>query len=104
MVRLAIQKPKRPADCILFRAEKIVITQGIVDLNVTAGILQQLVTRHYRGDWGVCDPHDIRENELALASPLRLWSVFIMPGMTAMVWVITEADRSATTILLPEEY
>jgi len=89
----------------LFKAEKVVVTPGIVDLCVPMGTLEDLVTRHYKGEWGACDPEDIRENELALAEKnLRLWSVFIMPRTKTLVWVITEADRSATTILLPDEY
>ncbi len=60
------------------------------------------LARHAAGDWGdLCD-HDRRENELSLEHGRRLLSSYPVGG--GRLWVITEADRSATTILLPEEY
>jgi hypothetical protein len=59
--------------------------------------------RHWRGDWGEVDAHDRQENDLSLAEGYRLLSVYTLKDGTR-IWVITEADRSATTILLPEEY
>ncbi len=62
----------------------------------------QLAFRHQRGDWGsVCDD-DARANDTALASGGRLLSVYPVDG--GPVWVLTEADRSLTTVLLPEDY
>jgi hypothetical protein len=61
------------------------------------------VTRHYLGDWGELDPDDREANELALHEGSRLLSVYHDRHGTAF-WVITEADRSATTVLLPEDY
>lgn len=59
--------------------------------------------RHSRGDWGDCCPDDATENDLSLERHLRVLSVYHSEaGMK--FWVITEADRSVTTILLPEEY
>lgn len=59
--------------------------------------------RHILGNWGdICD-EDRQLNEDALIFGYRLMSVYdIEPGLK--LWIITEADRSATTILLPEEY
>ncbi|WP_448111247.1 hypothetical protein [Pseudomonas lini] len=59
--------------------------------------------RHMLGDWGdICD-EDRQLNEEALISDYRLMSVYdVEPGLK--LWIITEADRSVTTILLPEEY
>ena len=59
--------------------------------------------RHLRGDWGDVDEHDRGENELSLAHGLRLLSAYTLQNGTRL-WIITEADRSATTFLLPEEY
>ncbi len=59
--------------------------------------------RHNVGDWGDLDEHDIKENEYSLGRGLRLWSAYIL-STGVKVWVITEADRSATTVLLPSEY
>ncbi|MBX3412406.1 MAG: type I restriction endonuclease subunit M [Pirellulales bacterium] len=59
--------------------------------------------RHADGDWGDCCPEDWHSNNSALADGLRLFSVYHTFGGTKF-WIITEADRSVTTILLPEEY
>ena len=59
--------------------------------------------RHAKCDWGDVDGHDIKQNEIALRDGGRLLSAYsTRKGET--VWVITEADRSATTLLLPSEY
>ena len=60
------------------------------------------LARHARGDWGDVDPEDWAENELSLAEGFRLLSVY--HSADVKFWIITEADRSATTILLPSEY
>ncbi len=60
------------------------------------------VARHASGDWGNLCGFDRRQNEIALRDGHRVFSSYDVP--TGRVWVITEADRSVTTILLPEEY
>lgn len=62
-----------------------------------------LLERHCHGDWGELDADDIARNELALVTRRRLLSSYVIPG-GGKIWIITEADRSVTTILLPEEY
>jgi hypothetical protein len=72
----------------------------------------QLIARHVSGDWGEVCPEDAQSNEEALQDGLRIFSVYVLPPplsksealSPAKVWIITEADRSVTTILLPEEY
>jgi hypothetical protein len=61
-----------------------------------------LVQRHASGDWGDLDTHDRLENEIAVREGFRILSAYELEGIR--FWVITEADRSTTTILLPEEY
>ncbi len=61
-----------------------------------------LLSRHQRGDWGNLDQDDKEANDSALKTEARIFSAYIFD--TVKLWVITEADRSATTILLPEEY
>lgn len=63
----------------------------------------RLLARHIHGDWGELPAEDLAANELALLSGRRLLSSYAIPGGTK-VWLITEADRSVTTILLPEDY
>lgn len=63
----------------------------------------EFLARHQSGDWGeVCD-EDRAENELSVEKGFRILSAY-RTSSEVRIWVITEADRSATTILLPEEY
>jgi len=61
------------------------------------------LNRHLSGDWGDVEEHDRRENELSLQRGWRILSWYQLSSGTR-VWLITEADRSVTTFLLPEEY
>jgi len=58
--------------------------------------------RHASGDWGDLCQEDIKENELSLKEDFRLLSAY--KNGEEKIWIITEADRSATTVLFPEEY
>ncbi len=60
------------------------------------------LARHASGDWGEVPPEDARENERSLRHGWRVLSSY--PVGQDRLWVITEADRSVTTILLPDEY
>jgi hypothetical protein len=64
--------------------------------------LISLVHRHLRGDWGDLCEDDKRANEQALIDGSRLLSSYEFPE--GKVWVITEADRSSTCVLLPSDY
>jgi hypothetical protein len=59
--------------------------------------------RHSKGDWGDIGEEDKNENELSLRKGFRLLSSYTAEGLPK-IWIITEADRSVTTILFPEEY
>jgi len=59
--------------------------------------------RHAKGDWGELSKEDWKENEFSLNKNLRLFSSYDI-GLLEKIWIITEADRSSTTILFPEEY
>ena len=61
------------------------------------------ITRHTRGDWGEVGKEDAQENELSVSQGFRILSVYTL-HTKVRIWVITEADRSVTTILLPDEY
>ncbi len=63
----------------------------------------EYLDRHLAGDWGDLDAHDWRENERALRTGARLFSAYAVSPLNTL-WVITEADRSSTTLLLPEDY
>ena len=62
-----------------------------------------LLYRHVTGDWGDLCEEDKQENEFSVKNASRILSAYTL-RTGVKVWVITEADRSATTILLPEEY
>lgn len=64
---------------------------------------EEFLKRHVVGDWGEVDDEDRAENEFALSRQLRIMSVYTLKSAVKL-WIITEADRSATTLLLPEDY
>jgi hypothetical protein len=61
------------------------------------------LSRHARGDWGESDAEDLKANDHALKLGGRLFSTYYSIQKIKF-WIITEADRSATTVLLPEDY
>jgi hypothetical protein len=88
----------------LFPSGQIVATPGALRLLEQAKRCPvEFLSRHFRGDWGDLCPDDRTENELSLKRGFRLMSSYAIAG-SKKIWVITEADRSATTLLLPEEY
>lgn len=86
----------------LFPLGQIVITPNARD-TLRETDVQIALRRHARGDWGDLGDEDVQENELSLAQGWRLFSVYHATDSTKF-WIITEADRSSTCILLPEEY
>jgi hypothetical protein len=89
---------------VKFSPGSVVATPGVLEAFRASGDdpLAYLV-RHIAGDWGEVDAEDWRANEQSLLRDFRLLSVYTMSNGTKF-WVITEADRSATTFLLPDEY
>jgi hypothetical protein len=82
---------------------RVVATPGALKLLLQVGEDPfDYLARHASGDWGELCEHDRRQNELALREEARIFSSYDTPA--GKVWIITEADRSVTTILLPEEY
>jgi hypothetical protein len=61
----------------------------------------ELIAQHLTGDWGDLSGQDWRANERALVEGSRLLSAYELTGTGERVWIITEWDRSATTVLLP---
>jgi hypothetical protein len=64
----------------------------------------ELLARHQRGDWGPLDLHDRAANDQAVTGGTRILSAYEVDPSGEKIWVITEADRSVTTALLPSEY
>jgi hypothetical protein len=85
-----------------FPLGRVVVTPNALD-HLTPADIHRGLQRHQAGDWGELDEHDKQENNSALHMGLRLLSSYRAAGGTNF-WIITEADRSVTTLLLPEDY
>ena len=93
-----------------FKLGQVVVTTAALSAIAGAGQMpDEFVLRHVRGDWGDLDEQDRRFNDAAIAHEGdvkrqdRILSAY-KTNEGARVWVITEYDRSLTTVLLPEEY
>lgn len=87
-----------------FSLGQIVATPAALAALVVAKVSPHtLLARHAHSDWGDLDDYDRQENERALTDMTCLLSAYRLPD-GSKVWIITEADRSATTLLLPDEY
>lgn len=105
-----------------FALGRVVATPGALALmHATNSNPFVLLAKHVTGDWGEIDPGDVQTNEDAVEEGLRVLSVYRLPLQTGVggaaaaglepvdefdnrIWLITEGDRSVTTLLLPEEY
>jgi hypothetical protein len=87
-----------------FPTGQLVATPGALEaLEESSQTAIEFVQRHQAGDWGQCDKSDSKANDVALTSGGRIFSVYkTLKGVK--LWVITEADRSSTCVLLPDEY
>jgi hypothetical protein len=94
--------PAAPITAPLFSLGRTVATPGALDA-IPAEAITLAISRHERGDWGLVGEHDRAENERSLKEGFRLMSVY-ETAIGVRFWIITEADRSATTVLLPDEY
>ena len=89
----------------LFDLGAVVATPGALALLETSGESPAaLLNRHRSGDWGEVPPEDARENARSLKYGWRLVSSYPIGDAGEKVWIVTEADRSSTCILLPEDY
>jgi len=87
---------------IKFLFGQTVITPGALNA-LSAEVIRLSLARHGNGDWGELCAEDRQANDRALLHGGRLFSVYVGKDGVKF-WIITEADRSATTILLPSEY
>ena len=85
-----------------FSLGQLVATPNALDHIPNDEILNALAL-HVRGDWGTLDAEDLQSNERALQFGGRLFSSYLT-SQNVKFWIITESDRSVTTVLLPEDY
>lgn len=96
--------PNTTPSLVRFPLGQLFLTQGAIEaLDDASQSPQEFITRHSRLEQGELCDEDHRENLFSVTRPLRIFSVF-KTTKDVRLWVITEADRSATTILLPSEY
>lgn len=85
---------------------QIVSTRGVVDhmteSKISQVVLNELITRHQKGDWGDIPEEDREVNEQAVTNGERVMSSYMLGDKK--IWIITEWDRSVTTVLFPDEY
>ena len=84
-----------------FPLGRLVLTTGAYDA-LTAADMKMGLFWHMRGEWGAVSPQDRTENHRAVRNGGRILSAYLAKNGTRF-WIVTEADRSATTVLLPEE-
>jgi hypothetical protein len=85
-----------------FNTGQLVITPAALE-SLTADDILTALDRHIRADWGDVTPADRDENNFSLQEGFRLLSVY-HSAKGGKFWIITEADRSVTTVLLPSDY
>ena len=88
-----------------FNLGRVVMTHGVAEWVSESPEIRNLfplLDRHIRGDWGELDEEDIQTNNEALTLNNRILSSYTLDG--EKIWIITEWDRSSTTVLFPSEY
>jgi hypothetical protein len=89
---------------IRFPLGQVVATPGALSaLEKAEQLPAEFLDRHVNGDWGDVPDPDKQENELSVAQGGRILSVYTTSAGDR-IWILTEADRSVTSILLPSEY
>lgn len=90
--------------CSRFPSGQQVMTSGVADLEHQGSLIPAIyLQRHLNGDWGDLCEEDRQANDAALRDGDRLFSSYQVTP-TLKLWIITEGDRSVTTLLLPDEY
>ena len=87
----------------LFHLGILMMTTRIQDAQTNGLNVTELIERHEKADWAEMEDYDREQNVQAIAKGHRVCSRFIVEPW-GPIWVITEADRSVTTVLLPSEY
>ncbi len=95
----------KSVNILKFELGAVVMTRGVSELSEYGLNLLQYLRRHVSGDWGDIEEGDRLQNEESVMHGGRIFSAYNLSGMPeSRLWVITEADRSVTTFLLPCEY
>lgn len=96
---------RTPSSRPLFHLGLVVATVGVLDLLDRTGTnASALLCRHQYGDWGAVCASDARSNDKAISDGSRILSAYELGTRRERLWIVTEADRRTTTLLLPAEY
>lgn len=87
----------------LFNPGQVVATPAVM-AKVPGDYAMACFEQHLQGSWGLLDENDWQANNAALKNGSRILSAYALPDDPGVFWIITEADRSVTTFLLPEDY
>lgn len=98
----ALERLRREVNLLAFSLGSLVLTPGIKASAIPLTLIEDLVRRHARCDFGELDVHDWRANHQSIISGTRVLSAYEHEGVK--LFIITEADRSRTTVLLRSEY
>ena len=88
---------------IKFQVGLLTVTSGVL-ATVAPDFAMDCLIRHASGDWGELGPEDAAANDAAVEHGARILSSYPIPDESGNLWIITEADRATTTLLLPSEY
>ena len=101
-----VSRLNSPGSCKLFQLGRLTMTRGVQALVVEGFDLGHLLARYKRGEWGDSDQEDVdRNNHAVKVGDLRVFSSYEVPeSPDGRLYIITEHDRSKTTVLLPTEY
>jgi len=102
--KLEIFNVQTPQNKNLFPLGEIYLTIGAKEaLEESNQLPNEFLARHQSGDWGIIGKEDWKENDFSVKVGFRILSAY-ETSQDEKLWIITEADRSSTTILLPSEY
>ena len=92
-----------------FEHGQIAVTRGVYDAMVNNAsfaefVRKSLYEKYLNCDWGDTCDEDAKSNDYALGHEKRILAVYTQPGTDNTIWIITEWDRSVTTVLFPSEY
>ncbi len=89
---------------VLFPLGQIFLTIGAQDaLEEACQLPNEFLVKHQKGEWGLVSEDAVKENDLSVKEGFQILSAY-KPSKHEKIWIITEANRESTTLLLPEEY
>lgn len=101
---MSVAQSARESSGQRFKLGAIIATpRAVRALDEANQVPEEFLARHQSGDWGEVSSEDWKENELSVREGFRVLSAYVL-STGKKIWIITEADRSFTTLLLPEDY